>query len=358
MLGMLEVGTIALLVAFLLLAVPAQGLSFAAFATAGPTLSVPVQIAVGLLLVIGFGAKLGLLPFYEWFPDAYGSGSGASGAVLSGVVLNAAFFGLSRGLLGWLPGTPPGGAYGLGIFVVVIGVLSAILAVLYAFQQEDWRCLLSFSSAENAAIAVTALGAAILFRESQLPDLAGLAWTVALLHLAGHALAKGGLFLTADGVYAATGSYLIRHSALAKRTSWVFGVGALFAAMSLAAMPPQAGFVSEWFVFQTVFQGFHLPDLVGPAGAGAGRRRAGTDRRGGLGHLHQGVRHRGAGRRQPCGRPRCHRRRSARSACSAPWCWRWRWGCRPGCPRWSARPSRSSASTAPGRCTTACCSCR
>jgi hypothetical protein len=60
---------------------------------------------------------------------------------------------------------------------------------------------------------------------------------------------------------------------LAKRTSWVFGVGSLFAAMSLAAMPPQAGFVSEWFVFQTVFQGFHLPDLAGRlvlALAGAG----------------------------------------------------------------------------------------
>lgn len=273
MLAMLEVGTVALLVAFLLLAAPAHGLSFAAFVRAGPSLSVAAQVIVGVLLVIGFGAKLGLLPFYEWFPGAYGSGSGASGAVLSGVVLNAAFFGLSRSLLGWIPGAGPGGAYGLGIFVVVIGVLSAILAVLYAFQQEDWRCLLSFSSAENAAIAVTALGAAILFRESHLADLAGLAWTVALLHLAGHSLAKGGLFLTADGVFRATGSYLIRHSLLAKRTSWVFGVGALFAAMSLAAMPPQAGFVSEWYMFQTVFQGFHLPDLAGRlvlALAGAG----------------------------------------------------------------------------------------
>jgi len=152
-------------------------------------------------------------------------------------------------------------------------VLSAILAVLYAFQQEDWRCLLSFSSAENAAIAVTTLGAAIMFRASHLADLAGLAWTVALLHLAGHALAKGCLFLTADGVFMATGSYLIRHTLLARRTTWVFGVGALFAAMSLAAMPPQAGFVSEWYVFQTVFQGFHLPDLAGRlvlALAGAG----------------------------------------------------------------------------------------
>ena len=170
-------------------------------------------------------------------------------------------------------GVPPNGAFGLGILLWSIGVLSAILSVLYAFQQEDWRCLLSFSSAENAGIAVTALGASLMFRDSGLPDLAGLAWTVALLHLAGHALAKGCLFLTADGVYAATGGYLIRHSLIARRTSFVFSVGALFAAMSLAAMPPQAGFVSEWFLFQTVFQGFHLPDLTGRlvlALAGAG----------------------------------------------------------------------------------------
>jgi hydrogenase-4 component B len=117
------------------------------------------------------------------------------------------------------------------------------------------------------------LGAAILFHGNHLAELAGLAWTVALLHLAGHALAKGCLFLTADGVFMATDSYLIRQSRLIRRTTWVFGVGALFAAMSLAAMPPQAGFVSEWYVFQTVFQGFHLPDLAGRlvlALAGAG----------------------------------------------------------------------------------------
>ena len=66
----------------------------------------PVQIGLGVLFLIGFGAKLGLLPFYEWFPGAYGSGSGATGAVMSGVVLNAAFFALARALTAWLPVTP------------------------------------------------------------------------------------------------------------------------------------------------------------------------------------------------------------------------------------------------------------
>jgi hydrogenase-4 component B len=261
MLGLLEVGAVALLVLVLILGTHAQGFQFDAFHAASTTLGGALIVIAGLLLIIGFGAKLGLLPFYEWFPEAYRSGSGASGAVLSGVVLNAAYFGLSRGLLDWLPTLNPAITEGLGIFLLILSVITAILTALYAFQEEDWRALLSFSTAENASIAVAMLGAAIMFRGDGWRELASLAWVVALLHLAGHALAKGGLFLTADNVYRSTGSYLISHSDLLRRSRWMFGVGALFAAMSLAAMPPQAGFVSEWFVFQTVFQGFHLSTL-------------------------------------------------------------------------------------------------
>ena len=261
MLGLLEIGAVALLVAILLLAVATNTFSFAAFGNAG-NLTTPMLVFIGLLLILGFGAKLGLLPFYEWFPTAYATGSGASGALMSGVVLNAAFYGLQRGLLDWTPAHSAGVAMGLGIFLITIAVLSAILTALYAFQQEDWRMLLSFSSAANASIAVAMLGAALIFRGDGRPELASLAWMVSLLHLAGHALAKGGLFLTADGVYSATGRYNIVHTDLLRRSSSLFGLGALFAAMSLAAMPPQAGFVSEWYVFETVFQGFRLNTLV------------------------------------------------------------------------------------------------
>jgi hydrogenase-4 component B len=273
MLGLLEAGALALIVAVLLLAVPAQSFAFQAFQGAATGLPYTVALIVGLLLVIGFGAKLGLLPFYEWFPGLYGAGSGASGALLSGVIMNAAFFALSRGLLEWAPGPHAIGAAELGMFLIIVAVLSTILTALYAFQEEDWRALLSFSSAENASIAVAMLGAALMFRADGQQELASLAWIVSLLHLAGHALAKGGLFLAADGVYRATGGFNIFHTDLLRRSSWVFGLGVLFAAMSLAAMPPQAGFVSEWYVFQTVFQGFHLNSLTGRlvmALAGAG----------------------------------------------------------------------------------------
>jgi formate hydrogenlyase subunit 3/multisubunit Na+/H+ antiporter MnhD subunit len=271
MLALLEVGSVALILVVIVLGLHAGTLDF--LRHPGEGLSPTTAVALGALLIVGFGAKLGLLPFFEWFPNAYGAGSGATGALLSGVVLNAAFFGLGRGLLDWLPTTATGAQTAIGMIAVIIGVASAILTILYAFQEDDWRALLSFSSAENASIAVAMLGAALLFRGDGKPDLAVLAWCVALLHLAGHSLAKSGLFLTADAVYRATGSYLIAHSALLQRTPILFGVGALFSAMSLAAMPPQAGFVSEWFVFQTLFQGFHLENLGGRlvmALAGAG----------------------------------------------------------------------------------------
>ena len=261
MLALLEVGAVALLLAVAILGLGAGSLDFGQFVARAPFLTTATEAGVGLLLLVGFGAKLGLLPFYEWFPGAYGSGSGASGAIMSGVVLNAAFFGLSRALFNWLPAAPEDAFPLLAVIVIVVATISAILTILYAFQQDDWRQLLSLSSAENASIAVVVLGAAMLFRTYRLQELAGLAWTVALLHLAGHALAKGTLFLTADGIQRSTATYAITASGAGSH--WVLGVGSLLAAMSLAAMPPTAGFVSEWFVFQTVFQGFHLPTLGG-----------------------------------------------------------------------------------------------
>jgi formate hydrogenlyase subunit 3/multisubunit Na+/H+ antiporter MnhD subunit len=262
MLALLEAGAVALILAFILLASHAHSLSFSDFSAAAAAMPRMEQLFVALLLLIGFGAKLGLLPFYEWFPGAYGAASGATGAIFSGVVLNAAFFGLSRGLVEWLPvdhGVPVSIA---GIVIVAIAVLSAILTALYAFQQEGWRELLSLSSAENGSVAVCLLGIALMFRRDSLPDLTGLAWTVALLHLAAHSLAKGAMFLSADGVFRALGSYRLAQRGLLARSPWMFGLGALFAAMSLAAMPPQGGFVSEWYVFQTFFQGFHLASLA------------------------------------------------------------------------------------------------
>lgn len=260
MLSLLEVGAVGILLALLLIASRAGSCEFAAF-TSTSTLSSPGTLLLALLLVFGFGAKLGILPFYEWFPAAYGSGSGATGLVFSGIVLNAAFFALGRGILEWLPHRGFWAMSAAGIMVLA-GVVSAILAIFNAFQEEDWRRMLSLSSAENACVAVAVLGASWLFLACGLPEQAALAWIVCLLHLAEHSLAKGTLFLTADGVRSVTGSYAIRQTGLLRNNSVAFGIGALFAAMSLAALPPQAGFVSEWYVFQSLFHGMQVNVLA------------------------------------------------------------------------------------------------
>jgi hydrogenase-4 component B len=256
MLSLLEVGAVAILLALLLFGNHAGSYAFANLAApqVWPTSG---ALIVGLLLLFGFGAKLGVLPFYEWFPAAYGSGSGATGVIFSGIVLNAAFYSLARGVLEWLPRN---GVWvmSFAIVMIIVGILSAILTIFNAFQEEDWRRLLSLSSSENAGVAVAILGVSLLFAASGLPGPAGLAWIVCLLHLAGHSLAKGTLFLTADGVYSVNGSYTIRQTGLLRNTSAFFGVGALFATMSLAALPPQPGFVSEWYAFQTLFQGMQV----------------------------------------------------------------------------------------------------
>ena len=259
MLGLLEVGAVAILLALLLLANQTGSCSFAGFHLASPV-STPFVFLLGLLLLFGFGAKLGVLPFYEWFPAAYGSGSGATGAVFSGLVLNAAFFALARGVIEWLPHSGAWAMSAAGIMIFA-GVLSAILAIFNAFQEEDWRRMLSLSSAENAGVAVAVLGVSWLLFASGLPAQAGLAWIVCLLHLAGHSLAKGTLFLTADGVNRVNGSYTIVQRGVLRNNPAILGIGALFAAMSLAALPPQAGFVSEWYIFQTLFHGMQVNGL-------------------------------------------------------------------------------------------------
>ena len=263
-----------LLVAFLLLAVPAQSLSFAAFATPAPTLTAAGADRHRTPAVDRLRRQARPAALLRVVSGAYGSGSGATGALLSGVVLNAAFFGLSRGLLDWLPGH---GAWRcLRPWHLRGRDRRAERHSGRAVRLPAGRLanLLSFSSAENAAIAVTALGAAMLFRESHdWPISPGSPGPSRCCISRVTRLPRAVCSSPPTASSPRPAAIPIRHSLLAKRTSWIFGVGALFAAMSLAAMPPQAGFVSEWYVFQTVFQGFHLPDLAGRlvlALAGAG----------------------------------------------------------------------------------------
>ncbi|BBP04787.1 hydrogenase 4 subunit B [Sulfuriferula plumbiphila] len=269
MLVLLEVGAVALLVAIAALA--GSSAHIEAMIQHWQTLAPSSSIAIAAALTLGFGAKLGLLPFYKWYPKAYGSGTGASGALMSGIVLAAAWLTLSHVLLDWLPLGP--GVQTFAMILLGLATATAILAILYAFQQEDWRRLLAFSSVENAALVTIMLAAALLFRSEGQNQLASLAWLAGFIHITGHSLGKGVLMLIADRVYLLSDSYAIRPMRLIALAPLGLGMAGVFAAMSLAAMPPQAGFASEWLMLQTIFHGFDLQQatariLLALAGAG------------------------------------------------------------------------------------------
>lgn len=259
MLALLEIGSVALIAAVALLG---PHLGFASFRSDWASRGVVVSAIIGLLFLVGFGAKLGVVPLYSWVADAYGSADGPTGAVLSSVVLNAAYFALGRALLRWLP-IHAGSTLFLGIVVAGAGILSAIVAILYAFQQRDWRRLLSLSGVENAGIAIAALGAALIFQAGGQSELAGLCWLIGILHLMGHSLAKGALFIASKVKAERDQGYSIVQTGVAHEFPWTIGVGALVASLSLSAMPPTFGFVTEWLLFEALFHDFTLVSLAG-----------------------------------------------------------------------------------------------
>ncbi|WP_298405235.1 proton-conducting transporter membrane subunit [Ferrimicrobium sp.] len=259
MLVLLEVGSVALIFAVALLG---PHLAFAGFRADWAARSEVVSGLIGLLFLVGFGAKLGIIPFYSWFADAYGVADGPTAAILSSLVLNAAYFALGRALLRWLPAHAPSTLF-VGIVVAAAGIVSAIVAVLYAFQQRDWRRLLSLSGAENAGIATAALGAALIFQAGGQSELAGLCWLIGIMHLMGHSLAKSALFLASKVKAERDRSYRVEQTGVAHEFPFTVGIGGLIAAMSLSAMPPTMGFVTEWLLFEALFHDFTIVSLAG-----------------------------------------------------------------------------------------------
>ena len=250
---MAGIGTMALLLAFGLLAGVAGDYSFAAI-RAGHLANLSTALVVVLALV-GAGSKAGLMPLHAWLPLAHPAAPSHVSALMSGAMTKVALYAIIRilfdlvGPIGWW----------VGVIVVAIGAASAFMGVLYGLFQRDLKTLLAYSTIENVGIIAVGLGLALMFRANGLAALAALALTAALLHALNHALLKGLLFCGAGAVLDATGLRDIeRLGALIHRmpvTATTFLVGAA----GLAALPPLNGFVSEWLTFQAILTGPQLP---------------------------------------------------------------------------------------------------
>ena len=253
---MAVIGAIAIILAYGVIAGFAGGLSFDAFRST--TLS-PVWASVAFTLaLIGFGMKAGLVPLHAWLPEAHPVAPSHISALMSGVMLKIAVYGFIRFSFDLLPQL----FWQWGVVVLVIGAGSALLGILYALQQQNLKRLLAYSSIENIGIIFMALGLSIIFLSSGQSELGSLGLIAALLHCLNHALFKSLLFLGAGIIIHQSheqslenmGGFIHRMPKL----SVIFLIGSL----SIAALPPLNGFVSEWLLFQTALQAVGLESGV------------------------------------------------------------------------------------------------
>ena len=211
---------------------------------------------VFLLALFGFGAKAGILPLHAWLPEAHPAAPSPVSAMMSGIMLKTAIYGILRVSFDLLHVQ----LWWWGATALVIGLITALFGVLFASVQTDMKRLLAYSSIENIGIIMVGIGLTIIFHTFHKDELAALALTAALYHSLNHAFMKSLLFLGTGSVLHATGERnlgklggLIQH--MPKLALLV-----LIGALALAGLPPLNGFVSEWLLLQAFLLSPGLPN--------------------------------------------------------------------------------------------------
>jgi hydrogenase-4 component B len=216
------------------------------------------RTAALVLLIAGFTVKAGLVPFQVWMPRGYSAAPGPARAVMAGVCVNVAFYGLWRTLA--LIGRPPGWLAGV---LLLLGGFSALLGIAHAAVQNRLSKVIAYSSVENSGLIITGFGVAMTGAAAGNRELVATGLLAATLQMVAHTAAKSLLFSSAAGIEAAAGSDdLEKVRGMGRFTPWS-GAGLAVGAVTLAGLPPTAGFVSEWFLLESLMQQFRVTALGG-----------------------------------------------------------------------------------------------
>jgi hydrogenase-4 component F len=191
--------------------------------------------AAFVLMLVGYGTKMGLAPFHTWLPDAHSEAPSVASALLSGALLNCAFLGILRMQEICI-------ATGLADFsdrlLLVLGLLSMAVAAVFVSGQTDYKRMLAYSSVEHMGILAVGVG------------LGGTAAFGAMLHVINHSLAKAMLFLTAGNLVAVYRTKNVREVAGALRVLPVSGVLWMLGLFAITGSPPFGPFLSEFTILK------------------------------------------------------------------------------------------------------------
>jgi hydrogenase-4 component B len=250
-----HLGVAAILSMFLLLG--SRGLAFEALAMTGGS-GGGVATVAGVLGLVGFGVKAGLVPLHVWLPEAHASAPSHVSALMSGVLIKLGLYGILR------TSTFVGDAVPWGPLLLAVGVAGALVGIALALYQRDLKRSLAYSSVENIGLASIGLGLGFWARSAGEPVLATLGFCGGLLHIWNHTIMKGLMFLGAGSLLHGTGTRdLEQMGGLLKRMPRT-GTLLLLGTVAIAGLPPLNGFVGEWLIYLGLARGgSHAESLVG-----------------------------------------------------------------------------------------------
>ncbi len=208
-----------------------------------------------VLAVFGFGAKAGLLPLHAWLPEAHPAAPSPFSALMSGVMLKIALYGVLRVSFDLLQTR----IWWWGVLLMAVGLATALFGVVFSTVQVEMKRLLAYSSIENVGLMAAGFGLSLLFSAYGMRALSALALTAALYHMLSHAFFKSLLFCSTGAVMHATGERSLgKLGGLIRTMPWV-AWPTLVGALACAGLPPLGGFVAEWLLLQSFLFTTGLP---------------------------------------------------------------------------------------------------
>ncbi len=210
---------------------PTYQMTWAALGEAAPKMNAIVLVLAFLLVLVGYGTKVGLAPMHSWLPDAHSESPAPVSAMLSGALLNTAMIGIAR-FLGITRAANLGSLTEMAL--VAFGVLSLLIGALFIVQQRGIKRLMAYSSVEHMGI--VALG----FGFGGALGVAG-----ALYHMLNHSLNKSLMFFGAGNMMRAYGTKEIALISGVERRFPTQGALWLAGAVAITGAPPFGLFLSE-----------------------------------------------------------------------------------------------------------------
>ncbi len=214
------------------------------------TIPESIKLLVFILAFLGFGSKAGIFPLHIWLPKAHPAAPSHISAIMSGVMIKMGIYGIFRIYLLLQASTPL-----IGEIVLMTGMVTGVLGVVYALAKQDIKQLLAYSSVENIGIILIGLGIGMIGVSEQNQTMAFFGFAGAFLHVFNHSIFKSLLFMGAGAVlHKAKSKNIDQLGGLMKRMP-VTGRTFLAGSIAISGLPPFSGFIGEFLIYYGAFHG-------------------------------------------------------------------------------------------------------